>query len=161
MIFTWSIFVFALLNLANEWPRPPRWPSFQPFSFNSINQSLSHCKQENSLYAEDCVFVWTSSIGWGNECTPSCDYPIHDVWKLIWCLCLCSIMSARDISRPFIPSAHQTIYILIGSKLWFQAYLRRLFGEARPAAINTSVAPFILPAVYYRHSFDIYIFILL
>ena len=70
-------------------------------------------------------------------------------------------MSARDISGPFIPSAHQTIYILVGTKLCFQAYLRRLFGEARLAAINTLVAPFILPALYYRHSFDVYIFILL
>ena len=161
MICTWSIFVFALSNLANEWPRTPRWPCFQSFSFNSVNQCSGHCKQENPLYAEDCVFVWTSSIGWGNECTPSCDYPIHDVWKLIWCLCLCSVMSARDISRLFIPSARETIYILVGTKLRFQAYLRRLFGEARLAAINASVAPFILPAVYYQHSFDVFIFILL
>ena len=70
-------------------------------------------------------------------------------------------MSARDVSRPFIPSAHQTIHILVGTKLRFQAYLRRLFGEARLAAINASVAPFILLAVYYQHSFDVYIFILL
>ena len=70
-------------------------------------------------------------------------------------------MSARDISGPFIPSARQTIYILVGTKLCFQAYLRRLFGEARLVAINTSAAPFILPAVYYWHSFDVYIFILL
>ena len=69
-------------------------------------------------------------------------------------------MSARDISRPFIPSAHQTIYILVGTKLRFQAYLRRLLGEERLAAINASVAPFILPAFYYRYSFDVYIFIL-
>ena len=161
MICTWSIFVFALLNLANEWPRPPRCPCFQSFSFNSVNQCLSHCKQENPLYAEDCVCFWTSSIGWGNECTPSCDYSIHDVWKLIWCLCLCFVMSARDISGPFIPSARQTIYILVGTKLHFQAYLRRLFGEERLATINTSAAPFILPAKYYQHSFDKYVFILL
>ena len=70
-------------------------------------------------------------------------------------------MSARDISRLFIPSARETIYILVGTKLRFQAYLRRLFGEARLAAINASVAPFILPAVYYQHSFDVFIFILL
>ena len=70
-------------------------------------------------------------------------------------------MSARDISGPFIPSTHQTIYILVGMKLRFQAYLRRLLGEQRLAAINASVAPFILPAVYYQHSFDVYIFILL
>ena len=70
-------------------------------------------------------------------------------------------MSARDVSRPFIPSACQTIYILVGTKLRFQAYLRRLLGEERLVAINASVAPFILPAVYYRHSFDVYIFILL
>ena len=70
-------------------------------------------------------------------------------------------MSARDISGTFIPSAHQTIHILIGTKLCFQAYLRRLFGEARLAIINASVAPFILPVVYYQHSFDVFIFILL
>ena len=70
-------------------------------------------------------------------------------------------MSARDVSGPFIPSARQTIYILVGIKLRFQAYLRRLFGEARLAAINASVAPFILLVVYYQHSFDVYIFILL
>ena len=70
-------------------------------------------------------------------------------------------MSARDVSGPFIPSAHQTIYILVGTKLCFQDYLRRLFGEARLAAINALVAPFILPAIYYQHSFDVYIFILL
>ena len=70
-------------------------------------------------------------------------------------------MSARDVLGPFIPFARQTIYILVGTKLRFQAYLRRLFGEARLAAINALVAPFILPAVYYQHSFDIFIFILL
>ena len=70
-------------------------------------------------------------------------------------------MSARDLSGPFIPFARQTIYILIGTKLFFQAYLRRLFGEARLVAINVLVAPFILHAVYYQHSFDVYIFILL
>ena len=70
-------------------------------------------------------------------------------------------MSARDVSGPFIPSTRQTIHILIGTKLRFQAYLRRLFGEERLAAINALVAPFILPAVYYRHSFDVYIYILL
>ena len=70
-------------------------------------------------------------------------------------------MSARDVSRPFIPFARQTIYILVGTKLCFQAYLRRLFGEARLVAINALVTPFILPAVYYQHSFDVYIFILL
>ena len=70
-------------------------------------------------------------------------------------------MSARDISGRFIPSARQNIYILVGTKLRFQAYLRRLLGEEKLAAINASVAPFILPAVYYQYSFDIYIFILL
>ena len=70
-------------------------------------------------------------------------------------------MSARDVSGPFIPSACQTIYILVDTKLCFQAYLRRLFGEARLAIINASITPFILLAVYYQHSFDIYIFILL
>ena len=70
-------------------------------------------------------------------------------------------MSARDVSGPFTPLAHQTIHILVGIKLHFQAYLRRLFGEARLAAINALVAPFILPAVYYQHSFDVFIFILL
>ena len=70
-------------------------------------------------------------------------------------------MSARDVSGPFIPAACQTIHILVGTKLRFQAYLRRLFGEERLAAINASVAPFILPTVYYRHSFDVYIYILL
>ena len=70
-------------------------------------------------------------------------------------------MSARDVSGPFIPFACQTIYIVIGTKLRFQAYLRRLFGEARLAAINASAAPFILPVVYYQHLFDVYIFILL
>ena len=63
-------------------------------------------------------------------------------------------MSARDVSGPFIPFARQTIYILVGTKLPFQAYLRRLFGEERLAAINALIAPFILPAVYYQHSFD-------
>ena len=58
-------------------------------------------------------------------------------------------MSARDVLGLFIPSAHQTIYILVGTKLRFQAYLRRLLGEERLAAINALVAPFILPAVYY------------
>ena len=70
-------------------------------------------------------------------------------------------MSARDVSGPFISSARQTIYILVGTKLRFQAYLRRLFGEARLAAINALVAPLILPTIYYQHSFDVYIFILL
>ena len=70
-------------------------------------------------------------------------------------------MSARDISGPFIPFACQTIYILVGTKLCFQAYLRRLFGKARLATINTSIALFILPVVYYQHSFDIFIFIIL
>ena len=70
-------------------------------------------------------------------------------------------MNARDVSGPFIPSPRKTIYILIGTKLCFQAYLRRLFGEARLAAINALVSPFIRPAIYYGHSFDVYIFILL
>ena len=70
-------------------------------------------------------------------------------------------MSARDISGLFIPFARQTIYILVGTKLRFQAYLRRLLGEERLAAINTSVSPFILPLFYYWYSFDVYIFILL
>ena len=70
-------------------------------------------------------------------------------------------MSARDISGPLIPFARQTIHILVGTKLCFQAYLRRLFGEERLAAINTLVAPLILLAVYYQHSFDVYIYILL
>ena len=70
-------------------------------------------------------------------------------------------MSARDVSGPFIPSSRQTIYILVGTKLRFQSYLRRLLGEERLEIINALVAPFILPAVYYQHSFDIYIFILL
>ena len=68
-------------------------------------------------------------------------------------------MSARDVSGPFIPSARQTIHIFVGTKLRFQAYLRRLFGEARLAAINALVAPFILPPVYYQYSFDVYIYI--
>ena len=70
-------------------------------------------------------------------------------------------MSARDVSRPFIPIARQNIHILVGTKLCFQAYLRRLFREERLAAINASIAPFILPAVHYQYSFDVYIFILL
>ena len=70
-------------------------------------------------------------------------------------------MSASDVSGPFIPAAHQTIHIFVGTKLRFQAYLRRLFGEARLAAINASLAPFILPVVYYQHSFDVFVFILL
>ena len=70
-------------------------------------------------------------------------------------------MSARDILGLFISSARQTIYILVGTKLCFQAYLRRLLGEESLAAINASIAPFILPAVYYQHSFDVYIFIFL
>ena len=70
-------------------------------------------------------------------------------------------MSARDVSRPFIPFARQTIYIPLGTKLRFQAYLRRFFGEERLVAINALVAPFILPAVYYQHLLDVYIFILL
>ena len=70
-------------------------------------------------------------------------------------------MSARDVSGPFVPSARQTIHIFVGTKLCFQAYLRRLFEEARLVAINALVAPFILPAIYYQHSFDIFIFILL
>ena len=69
--------------------------------------------------------------------------------------------ASRDVSGPFIPSARQTIYILVGTKLRFQSYLRRLLGEERLAVINALVAPFILPTVYYRHSFDVYIFILL
>ena len=70
-------------------------------------------------------------------------------------------MTARDVSGPFIPSAHQAIHIYLGTKLRLQATLRRLFGEERLAAINALVAPFILPAVYYRYSFDVFIFILL
>ena len=70
-------------------------------------------------------------------------------------------MSARYVSGPFIPSARQTIYILVGTKLCFQAYLRRLFGEERLAAINALVSSFILLEIYYQHLFDVYIFILL
>ena len=70
-------------------------------------------------------------------------------------------MSARDVSGPFSPSAHQTIHIFVGTKLRFQGTLRRIFGEARLAAINASVAPFILPTVFYQFSLDVYIFVLL
>ena len=47
-------------------------------------------------------------------------------------------MSARDVSGPFNPSVHQTIHIFVCTKLRFQATLRRIFGEARLAAINAS-----------------------
>ena len=70
-------------------------------------------------------------------------------------------MSARDISGPFNPSAHQTIHIFVCTKHCFQATLRRIFGEARLAAINASVAPFILPMIFYQNSLDIYIFVLI
>ena len=70
-------------------------------------------------------------------------------------------MSARDVSGPFNPSAHQEIHIFVCTKLRFQATLRRIFGEARLAAINASVAPFILPAVFYQISLDVYIFVLI
>ena len=70
-------------------------------------------------------------------------------------------MSARDILGPFNPSAHQTIHIFVSTKLHFQESLRRLFGEARLAAINVSVEPFILPWVYYLVSLDVLIFVLL
>ena len=70
-------------------------------------------------------------------------------------------MSARDISGPFSPSAHQTIHIFVSTKLCFQASLRRLFGEAKVVAINALVAPFILPWVYYALSLDVLIFVLL
>ena len=70
-------------------------------------------------------------------------------------------MSARDISGPVVPIAQQSIHIIVSTKLRFQAHLRRLFGEQRLAAINASVAPFFLSAVYYQHSFDIFVFVLL
>ena len=70
-------------------------------------------------------------------------------------------MSARDASGPFIPSACQTIHILVGTKLRFQAYLRRFFREERLAAINASIAPFILLVVYYEHFLDVFIFVLI
>ena len=70
-------------------------------------------------------------------------------------------MSARDISGPFNPSVHQTIHIFVCTKLRFQATLGRIFGEARLAAINASIAPFILPVVYYQISLDVYIFVLI
>ena len=70
-------------------------------------------------------------------------------------------MSASDVSGPFNPSAHQTIHIYVGTKLRFQGTLQRIFGEARLAAINASVAPFILPIVFYQFSLDVYIFVLL
>ena len=67
----------------------------------------------------------------------------------------------RDVSGPYNFSAHQAIHIYVGTKLRFQATLRRAFGEARLAAINASVAPFILPAIFYQYLFDVYIFVLL
>ena len=70
-------------------------------------------------------------------------------------------MSARDVSGSFNPSVHQTIHIFVCTKLHFQATLRRVFGEARLAAINASIAPFILPVVYYKISLDVYIFVLI
>ena len=70
-------------------------------------------------------------------------------------------MSARDVSGPFTPSAHQMIHIFVGTKLRFQATLRRIFGEARLAAINASVAPFILPVIYYQNSLYVFVFVLL
>ena len=70
-------------------------------------------------------------------------------------------MSARDIPGPFNPSEHQTIHIFVCTKLRFQATLRRIFGEARLAAIIASVAPFILPTVFYQISLDVYIFVLI
>ena len=76
-------------------------------------------------------------------------------------VCVNFIMSARDVSRPFNPFAHQTIHIFVCTKLHFQATLRRLFGESRLAAINASIAPFILPVVYYRHSLDVFVFVLI
>ena len=48
-------------------------------------------------------------------------------------------MSARDISKPFNPSAHQTIHIFVYTKLCFQETLRRLFGESRLKVINALV----------------------
>ena len=70
-------------------------------------------------------------------------------------------MSARDVGRPFNPSAHQEIHIFVCTKFQFQATLRRFFGEARLAAINASVNPFIFPYMNYRQSLDVYIFVLL
>ena len=70
-------------------------------------------------------------------------------------------MSARDISGPLNPSAHQEIHIFVCTKLRFQATLRRIFGEARLAAINASAAPFILPTVFYQILLDVYNFVLI
>ena len=70
-------------------------------------------------------------------------------------------MSAREIVGPFNPSAHQTIHIFVSTKIRFQATLRRIFGEQRLATINASVIPFVLPLVYYRHSLDVFLFVLL
>ena len=69
--------------------------------------------------------------------------------------------SVREIVGPFTPSAHQTIHIFVSTKIRFQATLKRIFGEQRLAAINASVNPFVLPLVCYRHSLDVFIFVLL
>ena len=70
-------------------------------------------------------------------------------------------MSAQDVIGPIIPSARQTIYISVCTKLRFQRTLRNLFGQERLAAINASVNPFILPLIYYPISLDVHIFVLL
>ena len=45
-------------------------------------------------------------------------------------------MSIQDVVGPIIPSARQTIYISVCTKLRFQRTLRNLFGQERLAAIN-------------------------
>ena len=70
-------------------------------------------------------------------------------------------MSARDVSGPLNPSAHHAIHIFVCTKLRFQATLRRIFGESRLAAINASIAPFILLVIYYQYSLDMFVFVLI
>ena len=70
-------------------------------------------------------------------------------------------MSAAPVVGPLIPSAEQHIHLYVCTKIRFQNILRRVFGQARLNAINSSVNPFIFPIIRYNFSCDVYVFILL
>ena len=46
-------------------------------------------------------------------------------------------------------------------KMFFQQRMVAMFGLKRMQEVMASNEPFIMPLIYYQHSFDIYIFILI
>ena len=140
---------------------PPDAPIFNTFHLTQAINVRVIVSWKNSFHAAHCFSVWSSSFERDTRSTSPSNYTLHVVWTLIWCFCVYFIMSAVDISGPFRPSAHQRIHIFVSTKLWFQATLRRIFGEARLVVINASVDPFILPTFFYQFSLDVYIFVLI